>query len=91
MAFVGMDTDLATSQAATLNSQGVDGVQALISQLDSLVAQISDNWKGTDSANFASEWTSSHRTNLMNVHSALVDFHTRFNQNIQEQIATSAS
>lgn len=57
---------------------GVDGVQALISQLDSLVAQISDNWKGTDSANFASEWTSSHRTNLMNVHSALVDFHTRF-------------
>lgn len=91
MALVGMDTDLATSQAQQLATQGVDAISTLISTLDSLVNQISSNWKGNDSVNFGTEWTSTHRTQLSNVHTALSDFHTKFAQNIQQQIETSAT
>jgi uncharacterized protein YukE len=91
MAMIGMDTDLATSQAQQLATQGVDGIAQLISTLDNLVGQISSNWQGTDATNFHNEWNSTHRTQLQNVHTALSDFHMTFNRNIQDQIHTSAS
>jgi uncharacterized protein YukE len=90
MALVGMDTDLATTQAQQLNTQGVDAIQTLIGTLDSLLNQVEGNWKGTDATNFHTEWASTHRTQLTNVHTALADFHTKFVQNINEQVTTSA-
>jgi uncharacterized protein YukE len=91
MALVGMDTDLATTQAQQLSTQGVDAIQNLISTLEGLVGQISANWKGTDASNFHNEWSSTHRAQLQQVHTALSDFHTTFTRNIQEQIHTSAT
>jgi len=91
MALVGMDTDLATTQAQQLATQGVDAISTLISTLDSLVGQINSNWQGNDANNFHNEWTSNHRTQLHNIFNSLSDFHTTFTRNIHEQIATSAS
>jgi uncharacterized protein YukE len=91
MAFEGMDTDLAQSQATQLQSQGVDGVQQLISQIDGLVNQIEGNWKGADATNFQTEWNSTLRSQLHNVQQSLSDFHTTFNTNIQQQISASAN
>jgi uncharacterized protein YukE len=91
MAFEGMDTDLAQSQSQQLQSQGVQGVQTLIQQIDGLVGQIESNWKGPDATNFQNEWNSSLRTQLNNVESALSDFHSTFTQNIQAQISASAT
>jgi hypothetical protein len=86
-----MDTDLANTQLSQLQAQGVDAVQTIINQLDSLLGQIADNWKGQDSLNFHSDWNSTLKTQLTNVHSSLTDFHSTFNRNIQDQVATSAS
>lgn len=90
MAVSGMDTDLATSHATQLSTQGVDAVSTLISTLDSLVNQITENWRGTDAVQFQHEWTGSYRTQLNSVHQALSEFHGQFTRNIQEQISTSS-
>lgn len=91
MAFVGMDTDLATTQATSLQTQGSDALTTLIGQLDSLLGQIAENWKGTDSGNFHNEWLTSHRVQLTNVQTALSTFKQTFDRNIQDQVATSSS
>lgn len=90
MALVGMDIELAQSQLSQLQNQGVDAVQQLIAQLDGLVNQIESNWKGSDATNFHSEWNGNLKSALNNVHTQLADFHTKFNQNIQDQAATSS-
>jgi uncharacterized protein YukE len=91
MAFIGMDVDAATGYASTLQSQGVDAVQSVISALDSLLPQLMDAWKGTDATSFDSDWNSTHKPNLTSVHTALVDFHTKLTQNISQQTETSAT
>lgn len=91
MALVGMDTDLAQSQLSQLQNQGVDAVHAVITQLDALLGQIADNWKGQDSTSFHSDWNGNLKTQLANIQTQLADFHTKFNQNIQDQVATSAN
>jgi uncharacterized protein YukE len=91
MAFIGMDVDAATGHAQTLQNQGVDAIQSIITALDGLLPQIMDAWKGTDATSFDSDWNSSHKPNLSNIHSALVEFHTKLTQNIQQQTETSAS
>lgn len=90
MAFEGMDTDLAGVQLSTLQTQGVDVVQNAITQLNGLIGQIADNWKGPDATNFHHEWQSNLSSQLNNVHQALIQFHTTFNHNIQQQIQASA-
>lgn len=90
MAFEGMDTDLAGTQLSTLQTQGVDVVQNAITQLNHLIAQIADNWKGPDATHFHQEWQGNVSSQLNNVHQALTQFHTTFNQNIQQQIQASA-
>jgi uncharacterized protein YukE len=91
MAFEGMDTDLATSQASQLQSQGVDALQQLISSVGGLVSQIEGNWKGPDASNFQNEWTSQLQSQLNNVHNALSSFHTTFTSNINQQISASSN
>ena len=91
MALVGMDTDLATSQHTQLSTQGEQAIQQIIQTLDSLLGQIADNWRGNDSTNFHNDWQSTHRTQLSNIATSLGDFATTFNNNIQQQIQTSAS
>jgi uncharacterized protein YukE len=91
MAFEGMDTDLGQSQASQLQSQGVDALQQLISQVGSLVGQIESNWKGPDATNFQNEWSSTLQSQLNNVHTALTTFHTTFTNNINQQISASAN
>jgi uncharacterized protein YukE len=90
MALVGMDTDLAHSQLSQLQHQGIDAIQAVMGQLDALLGQIVDNWKGQDALNFHNEYNSSLRTQLNNIHTALSEFASVFNQNISDQIATSS-
>ncbi len=90
MAFVGMDTDLAQTQLGRLQTQGIDQIQTAITALNSLLGDIANNWKGTDSSTFHSNWQSGPAQQLNTIHQTLVDFHSQFNKNIQEQITTSA-
>lgn len=90
MAFVGMDTDLAQSQLGRLQSQGIDQIQQAITALNGLLGEIANNWKGTDSATFHSNWQSGPAQQLNTIHQTLVDFHAQFNRNIQEQVETSS-
>ena len=87
----GMDTGLATSQAAQLQNQGIEGVQNVISQIGNLVSQIEANWKGADATNFQSEWSSQLQPQLNNVMNSLTTFHTTFNNNINQQIGASTN
>jgi uncharacterized protein YukE len=91
MAFIGMDVEAATGNAQTLQSQGVDAIQNVISALDGLVPQLMSNWRGTDATGFESDWNSTHKPNLSTVHQALLEFHTKLTQNIQAQTETSAT
>ena len=49
---MGMDTDLASTQLSQLQNQGIDAVQTVMQSLDSLLGEIANNWKGSDSATF---------------------------------------
>lgn len=90
MAFEGMDTDLAGTQLSTLQTQGVDAVQTVISSMNSLIGEIANNWKGPDASNFHNDWQSSLSSQLNNVHQALIAFHQHFNANIQQQVQASS-
>lgn len=91
MAIIGMDVEAATGHATSLQTNGIDALHNLITQLDSTVNGLMDAWKGTDAGNFQSDWQSSHKPNLTTIQAALTDFHTKLNQNIQAQVDTSAS
>jgi WXG100 family type VII secretion target len=83
-----MDVEACTAHASNLSTQN-GNLQQVISGIESIVSQLVNDWRGTDSNKFHSEWNSTHKTNLMNIHNALNDFHTKLNQNIADQTNVS--
>lgn len=80
--FIGMDPAAVRSLAGQLNAKA-DEIRTIAANLSSTLD--STQWVGNDATNFRSDWSSSHRTQLMNVADALSDASTRATSNAEAQ------
>lgn len=84
----GMDIATVRTIATRMDGQAT-AVGTVISQVDTLIQQAIDAWKGPDSAKFQSEWQSHYRPQLVTLRNELNQLAGRAKTNATNQEATS--
>lgn len=72
MSFSGMDVDAVLKQARTLEHDAANQLFNVITQMQGIIPQLADAWKGPDAERFIQQWEQHHRT-LTLLHGTLVD------------------
>ncbi len=86
----GMDPDQVEQLGGRINSEA-QNLQALMTKLDGLVQSMQNNWKGTDSDRFATEYTGQYRGQINAAVQQLEALSQTAIRNANEQRQTSGS
>ncbi len=88
MAWIGMDT-AQVRQISTELANFESKIRTLISNIDSEVTTIGNNWHGHDSTQFKSAWDTTHKTELEKARQLVHAMKIKLDGELKEQTRTS--
>lgn len=85
MSFLGMDLEAAARHATSLQHRAVDELFNVIVEMEGLMPQLMEAWRGDDAQAFEEAWRSRHKSSLTQVMHALGDFRDELVSNVEAQ------